>query len=103
MTEPFIVQKMQRLPQWPWALASVTSVLAIGLGVWLGWWVVVIPVGFIFFAAWYLHTHIRCPQCSRRLRSRSVSLDKHDWKRQYFYDCPDCQVTWDPDCITESD
>ena len=103
MTEPYIVQGMQRLPQWPWGLASVTSVLAIGLGLWLGSWLAVIPVGFIILAAWCLHTRIRCPQCSRRLRSRSVALDEHERKLQYFYDCPHCRITWDPDCITESD
>src|SRR5690242_20177371 len=98
MTEPFPTRRMPRLPTWPWACASVTSAFAIGLGVWLGSWLVIIPVAFIIFGAWFLHTRIRCPQCSRRLRSRSVALDQHAWKQQYFYDCPDCQVTWDPDC-----
>jgi hypothetical protein len=103
MTEPFPIQKMSRLPTWPGIGIHIAAVLAIGLGVWFGVWLVIIPVIVVALSAWYLHTRIRCPQCSRRLRSRSVDLDERGWKQQYFYDCPDCQVTWDPDCVTESD
>jgi hypothetical protein len=103
VTEPFPTRKMRRPPMWPWNLASLTCALAVVLGFWLGAWVLLVPVAGIFFAAWYFHTRVRCPQCSRRLRSRSVSLDEHDWKRRYFYDCADCEITWDPDLVTESD
>ena len=76
MTEPFPIQRMPRLPTWPWVCASVTSVFTIGFGVWLGSWLMIIPMAFIIFGAWYLHTRMRCPRCSRRLRSRSVAIDQ---------------------------
>jgi hypothetical protein len=68
------------------------------------WWylplALAIIIGVIRWAR--LEWLVRCPRCSRKLRPRKVDeLYRPKGTRRFLYDCPDCQVTWDPHYIEE--
>jgi hypothetical protein len=98
----FPVRRMSRLPRWYEWVFSIGCLGTMGL---VGWfnnsWFGVIPFLLVVFLGWHRHTRIRCPQCSRRLRASVVTLDSH--RDRFYYDCRDCQITWDPRYVMWSD
>jgi hypothetical protein len=47
-----------------------------------------------FLVWWLINIQLRCPSCRQRLTSR-WELDVHDVDH-LFYDCDECQITYDP-------
>jgi len=68
------------------------------------WWY--LPLALAIFIAglqWVrIEWFVRCPHCSRRLRPRKIDeLYRPKGTRRFLYDCPHCQITWDPHYVEE--
>src|SRR5437899_2149939 len=98
MDQLYPIQSMRWSPNKHFRLISFAAVVCIFLAALLLWtWLASLPFLVIGIAWWHMTFRIRCPQCSRRMRAREVPLD--DDRKQLFFDCAHCHITWDPTYI----
>src|SRR5580693_8738667 len=99
---PYPVQKMKRFWRWHIVIFVVSAIVTLVLGAmgdFAGWpipgWIWVIPFVIGGCLMSHLSWFVRCPNCSKRLKARLVEDLSRPGGDRYFYDCPDCRITWD--------
>jgi hypothetical protein len=107
LTSPeFLVQKafqlkrMSRFPRrWPIILLALCVLGTFVLNAYYDTsaFAVMPFAGAIALALFYARG-IRCPQCRQRLLRRTIDLPQDTFR--HIYDCPHCQISWDPQFTT---
>ena len=99
---PLVTMPLPWPLRWYVAILFTTFALAVASALWLErFWLMVFGFVWPVFAWLYMRTAVRCPRCRRRLPLR-ILRSLHAWEDKHFhyYDCPQCQVTWDPSFVT---
>jgi hypothetical protein len=85
-------------------LFGLTCVATMALILWTdSSWYAVLPFVVGPLLTLHMRRYVRCPRCDRRLPARLVDVTDTRFSLRYFYDCPNCQTTWDPQFIERSD
>jgi hypothetical protein len=93
----FPVRQMPRLARWPHVVVFVVWAALVALVTYYSWWFALLPLSTVIALMVYFERRIRCPQCRNRVQPRNEELPNVPGAWQRFYDCPRCQITWDPE------
>ncbi len=95
MTQPWMMRHCTHILMTAMVLSGLAALLIQNA------WPLLLVLPFTFWRWIYLAIVVRCPRCSRRIRDREFSPLGHRGNPMMYYDCHDCEVTWDPQIYDE--